>query len=225
MAAENSRVAPLATARNRKERNDNGTSGSAARASTATKATARTTARTRGPAAVASPQLDSPARSSPYTRATRAPVPSTAPGTSRRAARPALLSGTRRGSRTTAARATGRLIRKIQRQDARPVRAPEITRPIVPPRAAIPPQIPNALARSAEPGKRSAIRASAAGLAIAEPAPWTNRPATSCQGSCASPQTRLAAPNRATPVRKTRLRPSRSAMRPNSSNRPPKARK
>ncbi|BDH68450.1 hypothetical protein MTP06_18990 [Streptomyces sp. PLM4] len=65
MAAENSRVAPLATARNRKARNDRGTSGSAVRTSTATKATASSTARPRGPKAAGSAQPDSPVRSSP----------------------------------------------------------------------------------------------------------------------------------------------------------------
>ncbi len=145
-----------------------------------------------------------------------APVKST-----RRCSRTIRLSDTRRGTISSANRATGTLMKKIHRQDARSVSAPEITVPDVPPSPAMPPQIPSAFIRSRGSGNSSAIRPSDAGAAIASPAPCTNRLETSIAGATAAPHATEASAKTLTPARNSRRRPKRSASRPPSSSRPP----
>jgi hypothetical protein len=131
------------------------------------------------------------------------------------------LSVTNRGTVSRAKAATGRLTKKIHRQEARSVSTPEITVPDVPPIPAMPPQIPSAFIRSRGSGNNKAIRPSEAGAARASPAPWTNREATSMVGSMAAPQVADAAANRATPSRNSFRRPRMSAIRPPSRSSPP----
>ena len=65
------------------------------------------------------------------------------------------------------------------------------------------------------------ISDSAEGVSSAALRPWTARAAMSWLPLSANPLTREATVNRPSPVRKTRRRESRSAMRPPSSRPPP----
>ena len=78
-------------------------------------------------------------------------------------------------------------MKKIHRQDARPVSAPEMTEPSVPPSPAMPPQTPRAFIRSRESGNSTGIMPSAAGAASASPVPCTNRLETSIDEETAAP--------------------------------------
>ena len=66
------------------------------------------------------------------------------------------------------------------------------------------------------------IRASATAETAAPPRPWMARPATSRPADGAIPQAIEATVNDTTPAWKTRLLPSRSPSRPESSRKPPK---
>jgi hypothetical protein len=57
---------------------------------------------------------------------------------------------------------------------------------------------------------------------IAAPRPWTARAPNSTPALLARPQTSEASVNSTRPTMKTRRRPSRSAIRPPSSRKPPK---
>ncbi|GAA2429970.1 hypothetical protein GCM10010191_49230 [Actinomadura vinacea] len=129
----------MAIARARTVKKKRGISGSVARASASMKAIPRTRAKTTAMVPGVLPPVSADA-SNPKTRAVRPPVPSSAPGTSRRAGRVAgRFSEISRGVKASAVAAMGRLMKNIQRQEARSASAPDRTRPVVPPKAARPP--------------------------------------------------------------------------------------
>ena len=83
------------------------------------------------------------------------------------------------------------------------------------------PQMPSALFRSAPSRNVVVTIESAAGEMIAAPMPCTARAPIRTPMLPARPQTSEAIVKRVRPTRKMRLRPSRSAMRPPSSRKPP----
>src|SRR6266576_1813433 len=101
------------------------------------------------------------------------------------------------------------------------VSKPPAIRPTVAPLAAMAPQAPSALLRSAPSGKMFITIASAAGSTIAAPSPWTPRITIRKVSVVASAQASDAAVKSARPIIITRRRPSRSAARPPSSRNPP----
>ena len=82
------------------------------------------------------------------------------------------------------------------RQLSRPVSRPPITPPSAPPAAAAAVSRLSALALARGSEKPVVTRLSVVGTSTAPPTPWTNRAATTCQPSCASPAARLAAAKR-----------------------------
>ena len=99
---------------------------------------------------------------------------------------------------------------------------PPSSRPAAPPPAAMALQIASARVRSWRSGKVVVMMASAAGEMSAPPRPCRARPAMSMPGDRAMPLISDANENSAAPITNSRLRPSRSAMRPPSSRKPPK---
>ncbi len=96
--------------------------------------------------------------------------------------------------------------------------------PAAAPLPATPPQIPNALFRSAPPCLNAALMiASVAGETIAPPKPWIARKMISMVPLVASAQASEPSVKIAIPTMKTRRRPNRSAALPPSSRKPPKA--
>ena len=83
------------------------------------------------------------------------------------------------------------------------------------------PQMPSALFRSAPSRKVVVTIERAAGEMIAAPMPCAARAPISTPMLFASPQTSEAMVKSVRPTRKIRLRPSRSAMRPPRSRKPP----
>ena len=118
---------------------------------------------------------------------------------------------------------TGRLTKKIHRQDSQVVSIPPASTPIAPPAPLTAPNAPSALVRCGPSGKIARISDSAAGAIIAAPRPSTARAATSKPAELASPQASEPAVNRPVPAIRIARRPSRSASRPPSSRNPPNA--
>ena len=116
----------------------------------------------------------------------------------------------------------GRLMKKIQRQERVSVSRPPSTSPTAPPPAAIALQTPSAWVRSRPSANVVVTIESAAGETRAAPSPCSARPPTSIPDEVATPLTREAAENKATPAMKRRCLPSRSAARPPRSRNPPK---
>ena len=100
--------------------------------------------------------------------------------------------------------------------------APPASTPNVAPLAPTAPQMPSALLRSAPSGNRFITIDSAAGSTAAAPRPWTPRMMIRNVALVASAQANEAAVNSASPAVNIRRRPSRSAVRPPSSRKPPK---
>ena len=96
--------------------------------------------------------------------------------------------------------------------------------PAAPPEPATAPQTPSALLRSAPSRKVVVTIESAAGEMIAAPRPWAARAAISCPSVEAKPAASEATATSIRPAMNTRRRPSRSAVRPPSSRKPPKVR-
>jgi hypothetical protein len=113
-------------------------------------------------------------------------------------------------------------MKKIHSQPGPSTIGPPISHAAVAPMPPSAPQIPSALLRSGPSGKVVEMIERAVGVMIAAPTPWTTRAASSAAGDQPSPHTSDAAVNNRTPVMNRRRRPSRSAARPASSNRPPK---
>ena len=107
---------------------------------------------------------------------------------------------------------SGTLIRKIHRQLA-VTSSPPIVGPSVAATAAPAVQRPTAAARRSG-GNSPTTRPSDVGIMSAAPTAWTTRAATSHHGPGAAAQRADAATKTPRPVRKTRLRPRRSARRP-----------
>jgi hypothetical protein len=120
-------------------------------------------------------------------------------------------------AKTTAA-PSGRLTRKTRRQSESSTNAPPRVGPIAAAAAAAAPQRPTPAARRSG-GKASRTSASEVGATIAAPMPCTTRKAISSPSEGASAQRRLAAVKPATPSRKIRLWPKRSASPPAGTSR------
>src|SRR3954454_17533494 len=118
----------------------------------------------------------------------------------------------------------GTLTNSTHSQPAYSVRRPPNSTPAAPPEPATAPHTPNARLRSAPSAKVVVTIESAAGERMAAPRPWTARAATSQPGLWARPPASEASEKRMRPATNTRRRPSRSAMRPPSSRKPPNTR-
>ena len=115
---------------------------------------------------------------------------------------------------TSVARPMGRLMKKIQCQFAHWVRAPPASRPIAPPPAITNVNTLIACARSTGLVNSVTMMATITPPDREPPRPWRNRPTTSSVAPCDIPLNTEATVNRATPARKTFLRPIRSPARP-----------
>ena len=142
-----------------------------------------------------------------YTIATSPLVTSSTPGTSNR------VPPARRDSVRTAfppiaaASAIGMLAYRHQRQSRYSVKAPPASSPRAPPAAAMPPQIPNALARSFGSVNVTVSSDSAAGPSSAPNPPWRARATSSVSKPFAAPPSADAAVKPSSATRKVRLRP------------------
>ena len=117
------------------------------------------------------------------------------------------------GRRTGSAAPSGRLTRKTRRQSESSTSAPPRVGPTAAAAAAAAPQSPTPAARRST-GKLSRTIASEVGAIIAAPIPCRTRKAISSSRLGAAAQSRLAAVKPATPSRKMRLWPKRSARPP-----------
>ena len=117
---------------------------------------------------------------------------------------------------------TGMLTKKIHSHERASVSTPPSSTPAAAPKPPTAPQTPSAMFRS-RPSAKVVIRiASAAGEIVAAPRPWIARAPISDASDQARPQRSDPIVNRTRPTMKMRLRPSRSAVRPPSSRKPPK---
>src|SRR4051812_37827732 len=152
---------------------------------------------------------------------TSPPVTSTAPGASKLLAVASRLSDSRMGARTSPARPTGTLTKKIHSQLSRSVSTPPSRTPATAPTAPTAPQAPSAVLRSL-PSANVVVRIeSAAGVISAAPSPCRARAPISAPSLHASPESSEAAVKITSPTTKTRRRPTRSATRPPSRRKPP----
>ena len=126
-----------------------------------------------------------------------------------------------RGASAAAAIPIGTLTNSTQRQFSPLVRIPPSSTPAAPPAPATAPQMPSARLRSAPSANVVVMIDSAAGETIAAPRPWTARAAISHVSDCARPPASEASENTTSPSMNIRRRPSRSAIRPPSSKKPP----
>ena len=115
----------------------------------------------------------------------------------------------------------GRLTKKIQCQLTAWVIRPPASRPIEAPAEATKLKMPIAFARSAGSGNMVTTMPRITAVLTAPPIPWRKRAATSIGWLIDSPHNSEAAVNMKRPIRKIRLRPTRSPSRPASSNKPP----
>src|SRR3954471_15044400 len=129
----------------------------------------------------------------------------------------------KRGARKAAARPMGTLMKRIHCQPATSVSTPPSSTPAAPPAPPIAPHAPSALLRSEPSVKVVVMIARLAGEMIAPPSPWVARAAISIPWLEASPPTSEATEISSRPPTNTRLRPSRSAIRPPSSRKPANA--
>ena len=113
-------------------------------------------------------------------------------------------------------------MKKIHDQLSELVSAPPSSTPAAPPLPETAPQMPRARFRS-RPSAKVVVRIeSAAGESRAAPSPCNARNAISDPSDQARPSSREKTVKIPSPVMKSRRRPSRSAIRPPSSSRPPK---
>ena len=112
----------------------------------------------------------------------------------------------------------------VHRQDRYSVSAPPSSRPTAPPAAAIAPKTPNALPRSFCSVNVVVSSDSAEGTSSAANAPWQARAVTSMVKLTDAPPIADTPAKPTSPVRNVTFRPSRSASRPPSRSRLPKAR-
>jgi hypothetical protein len=148
----------------------------------------------------------------------------TAPGTSSRGRTRGPAPGIRDGARATTSAATGTLMRNAQRQERSSVSSPPRTAPAVKPDDISAPLRPSARSRSGPSRNAVVSRARPAGVTAAVARPCNTRATTSISGDTASPPSKEEAPSTIMPPRNSRLRPTRSAIRPRSSVSPAAAR-
>ena len=113
----------------------------------------------------------------------------------------------------TAPTATGRLRKKIARQETSSVSQPPSTGPTASAMAETPAQVPIALPRSSG-GNALEMIERVPGIMNAAPMPWTAREATSQPSLGAKPIVAEASANTTTPNRNIRRRPKMSPSRP-----------
>jgi hypothetical protein len=201
------------------------TSGATLRRSIITNAASSTS-----PAAIrasvrAEPQPKACALTIAYTSTIRPAVTLIAPAKSNEwCCTSALDSGTNRTVSASATAPTGTLTMKIHGHETRSVSTPPSNRPTAPPPAAMALQTPSARVRSSFFVNVVMMMDSAAGERSAPPRPWSPRPITSIVGEEANPFSSEASEKSATPMPKSRLRPTRSDALPPSNRKPPKTR-
>ena len=178
-----------------------------------TKSTSRTTAATKRAmiTVLVQPCLLPSIR--PRIRQSSPPVSVTRPGGSRRACSGSFDSCSFAEPRMTAPTPIGMLTRKIQRHDSQEVSMPPASGPTATAAPIVAPQMPNAVPRS-RPWNSCDRRASAVANISAPPRPWTPRAMIRNRGSFEAPQAAEATVKSTTPIRKSRLRPYRSASAP-----------
>ena len=144
---------------------------------------------------------------------------STCPTGSRRRGRGARDSGTNTAVSTMAASTTGRLTRKIARQEMAETRKPPSTGPSAIEIPNIAPHTPMACARSRGSSKTLRMIDIATGVSAAPPIACTMRKTISSPRLGAIAHSSDPSPNSASPAWNTRRRPSRSAVEPASRSR------
>ena len=216
MAEYSSTVATLVTVNSRLRKSDGGTSGFSVRRMRRTNAAMPTSATMPAPMTAGSVQPRGPASVSAHVAVPRLITASPAPTTSSaRAACGSRVSGTAYSAHPTASAATGRLMRKAQRQPGPSTSQPPTKGPTAPATPPSPDHAPTALARSA--GTKTACRmARLPGVRRAAPTPWSTRAATSTSTFGAAPHSSDAAANHTVPITKTLRRPYRSPSAPPS---------
>jgi hypothetical protein len=151
-----------------------------------------------------------------------AAVIETAPSTSKvRVCAVERLSTIRAGASAAAPSPIGTFTHSTHSHPSVSVSTPPRSTPAAPPLPATAPHTPSALLRSAPSLNVVVTIESAAGDRIAAPRPCTARAAISCPSVSANPPASEASANSTRPDMNTRRRPSRSAMRPPSSRKPP----
>src|SRR4051812_7110797 len=220
--ANSSAVTLMPLIERRRKMPGNGTSGALVARSIATKPTSSAVARAIMISVWAEPQPAELAFTREYTSSDRPAVTVTAPATSKWRWPSTRLSGSRRGASTAAAMPIGTLTNRTHSQPAHSVSMPPSRTPAAPPEPATAPHTPMARLRSAPSSKSTVTSERAAGDSSAAPRPWTARAEISHTSFWARPPAREAPANRMRPAMNIRRRPSRSAMRPPSSRKPPK---
>ena len=131
------------------------------------------------------------------------------------------LSSSIRGARIATTMPIGTLTQRTHSQPAYSVSMPPSSTPAAPPEPDTAPQTPSALLRSAPSANMFVTIDSAAGAISAAPRPCSARAAMSCVSVAERPPSSDAIENRTRPYMNSRRRPSRSAIRPPSSRKPP----
>jgi hypothetical protein len=152
----------------------------------------------------------------PYVSDASTTTTSTCPTGSTRRGCGARDSGTKRIVNTSASSPTGMLIQKIERQPTDSTRPPPTTGPSARLRPIVAPHMPIAWARSRASVNTLRMIDMATGLSIEAPTPWSMRKAISQPRLGATLHSSEARVNRASPALKTRARPSRSPIEPDS---------
>ena len=131
------------------------------------------------------------------------------------------LSTSRRGARNAASTPIGTLTQSTHSQPAYSVSTPPSSTPAAPPEPDTAPQTPSAKLRSLPSANMFVTIDSADGASSAAPRPCSARAAMSCSSVCDRPPSSDATENSTRPYMNSRRRPSRSAIRPPSSRKPP----
>ena len=207
----NATICAPANAGTRKRRTSN--IGRSCRNSTRPKTTSATTDPTSSPTTRPLDQPQSLPRKRPRTNAKSPTDKVICPGMSSPPCPSSRDSRSIRAPKNRQAAPIGKLTKKIHRQPAHSVSAPPTSGPIATAAPMVAPQIPKAVPRS-RPWNSWVKRASETANMIAPPIPCAPRARFRNRGSVAAPHRAEAAVNNTTPMRKTRLRPSRSPSDP-----------
>lgn len=144
----------------------------------------------------------------------------TAPGMSSRGRAAGRESVITAGARETTRAATGTLTKNAQRQESRSVSSPPRMAPAVNPADISAPLSPRARSRRGPSLKAVVSSASPAGVTAAVASPCNTLATSSTSGEVARPPRAEERPRTTMPARNSRLRPTRSAIRPKSSVKP-----
>ncbi len=204
-------VAPLNGAERKKRRSMRGSSRRGSYQRRASSAATATTAY-----GVTGPAPDSGAWMIAYVSEPNRAITSTCPTGSGRRALGARDSGTNRRVSSRAARPTGRLTQKMERQLTDCTSSPPTSGPAAIEMPTTAPHAPIARARSRASVKVLVMIDMATGLSIEPPTAWTMRKTISSSRLGATEQSTEPTVNTVRPAMKTRLRPIRSAVEPAS---------